>query len=117
MAYVQAGRLLSAKPNKQNPLELSTLRARPDASSLATSGPAPCLGRALPPGLHRGFGVTTTLWGAFPFTLHLSSHCLELEGGSRAGRPVSPGWAGMSYVWSVSSNDHGQGKEKGNYIL
>lgn len=39
MANVQAGRLLSAKPNKQNPLELSTLRARPDASSLATSAP------------------------------------------------------------------------------
>lgn len=38
LAHVQPGELLSAKPNKQQPLELSTLWAQPDASSWAMTG-------------------------------------------------------------------------------
>lgn len=38
LAHVQLGELLSAKPNKQQPLELSTLWAQPDASSWAMTG-------------------------------------------------------------------------------
>lgn len=59
LASVQAGQLLSAKPNKQQPLELSTLWAHPDALSLDHDW-VPHFGQALQTGLLGGFGVTTT---------------------------------------------------------
>lgn len=61
LAYIQAGRLLSAKPNKQQPLELSTLRARPDAS-FPGHDRAQRLSQALQTSLHGGFGVMTMFW-------------------------------------------------------
>jgi len=66
LAYVQAGRLLSAKPNKQQPLELSTLQTPPDASSPSHDW-VPRLGQALWTSCCGGFRVTTAFWG-FPIT-------------------------------------------------